>query len=115
MEVRPQLVIRISLHGAAARAQYETREEYRPMGDWSAERPVFSNGVTYLCVTPEYTVWMVTDTPDYDGDIRLESGCVTWCPASPRAAVSYSDNVSSWRYDVLHEGDIRLTCDTHQH
>ena len=110
-------VITISLHGAAAKAQPQTGGEYRPTGYWSAGRPVFSNGLTYLCVTPEYTVWMVKDTPDYDGDIRLESGCVTWCPASPRAAVSHSRNISSWRYLKYidwHEGDIRVACDTHQ-
>ena len=57
MEVRPQLVIRISLHGAAATAQYETREEYRPMGDWSAERPVFSNGVSGGLLIVQRVVW----------------------------------------------------------
>ena len=113
-------VIRISLHGAAATAQPETGGEYRPTGDWSAGRPVFSNGLTYLCVTPEYTVWMVKDTPDYDGDIRLESGCVTWCPASPRAAVCRRNNKKSWRYrnktnTAWREGDIRLNCETHKH
>ena len=49
----------------------------------------------------------------------LMSGCVTWCPASPRAALSHSDNQSSWAYRKnwfdLREGDIRVTCDTHQH
>ena len=50
-----------------------------------------------------------TDRPDSLW-YRLRSGCVTWCPASPRAAVSHSDNISSWEYknknDVWYEGDV---------
>lgn len=85
-------VIRISLHGAAATAQPETGGEYRATGDWSAGRPVFSNGVTYLCVRPGKTRWAVRSRPDSDWGARLRSGCVTWCPASPRAAVSHRLN-----------------------
>ena len=110
-------VITISLHGAAATAQPETGGEYRATGDWSAGRPVFSNGVTYLCVKPGGTKWGVTDSPD-GGLVRLRSRGVTWCPASPRAALSHSKNRSSWKYrnDSRYcEGDIWLTCDTHQH
>ena len=109
-------VITISLHGAAARAQPETGGEYRATGDWSAGRPVFSNGVTYLCVRPAVSRWFVTDSPGGD-DAELGSGCVTWCPASPRAAVSHRYNRSSWEYwsnTSWSEGDIRLTCDTHK-
>lgn len=112
-------VIRISLHGAAATAQPETGGDYRPTGDWRAGRPVFSNGLTYLCVMPGGTVWGVRDRPDSDWQgTRLRSVCVTWCPASPRAAVSHRVNISSWRYLKYidwHEGDIRVACDTHQH
>ena len=111
-------VIRISLHGAAARAQAETGGEYRATGDWRAGRPVFSNGLTYLSVRPGWAEWGVTDTPDSD-EARLVSGCVTWCLASPRAALSHRFNTSSWRYSDdnydWREGDIRVTCDTHQH
>ena len=108
-------VIRISLHGAAA-TWPETGGDYRPTGDWSAGRPVFSNGLTYLCVRPEWSGWYVRDRPDSDG-ARLWSGCVTWCPASPRAAVRHRANISSWRYwkNDWRNGDIRVTCDTHQH
>ena len=53
-------VITISLHGAAATAQPETGGEYRATGDWSAGRPVFSNGLTYLCVEPGGTKWCVS-------------------------------------------------------
>ena len=110
-------VITISLHGAAARRQPETGGEYRATGDWSAGRPVFSNGVRYLCVRPRGTVWFVTDSSDSDWP-RLVGGCVTWCPASPRAAVSHINNQSSWGYlknNAWRKGDIRVTCDTHQH
>ena len=108
-------VITISLHGAAATAQPETGGEYRATGDWSAGRRVFSNGITYLCVRPGWTGWCVTDSLDTDrAGIRLVSGCVTWCPASPRAAVSHRYKKSSWRYwsnTSYREGDIRITCD----
>ena len=110
-------VIRISLHGAAATALPETGGEYRAR-DWSAGRPVFSNGVTYLCVRPSWRVWCVTDSPESDGP-RLLSSCVTWCPASPRAALRSNNNKSSWRYQYQRHdwiaGDIRVTCDTHRH
>ena len=109
-------VIRISLHGAAATAQPETGGEYRATGDWSAGRPVFSNGLTYLSIWPGGTGWWITDSPDSYWHPRLKSGCVTWCPASPRPAVS--QNQSSRRYwnnTGYLDGDIRVTCDTHQH
>ena len=109
-------VITISLHGAAATAQSETGGEYRATGDWSAGRPVFSNGVTYLSVRPWKNAWWVTDSPD-SLLARLQSGCVTWCPASPRTAIRHSDNQRSWRYEDKYnwlDGDIRLTCDTHK-
>ena len=112
-------VIRISLHGAAATAQPETGGEYRPTGDWSAGRPVFSNGVTYLCVWPGRSQWRVRDRLG-SGLPWLSSGCVTWCPAAPRASVTHSHkyNQISWRYrntPSWSDGDIRVTCDTHQH
>ena len=120
-------VITISLHGAAAAAHPKTGGEYRATGDWSAGRPVFSNGVTYLYVVPGGTEVGVADRPD-SGLWRLRSGCVTWCPASPRATFSHRDNQSSWEYydkdfedddyddrDGWRGGDIRVTCETHQH
>ena len=117
-------VINISLHGAAARAQPRAGGEYRPTGEWSAGHPVFSNGDLYLCVRPGLTGWSVRDSPDNLG-AKLVSGCVTWCPTSPRAALSHRDsqyfdydtlawqrdNQRSWQYfdyDTLgwQEGDI---------
>ena len=117
-------LISISLHGAAATAQPETGGEYRATGDWSAGRPVFSNGLRYLSVGPGWSQWYVTDTLDSSVRARLESACVTWCPASPRAAVSHSRRFhgnmkkqSSWKYwnNIYDKGDIRVTCDTHDH
>merc|ERR1712062_752848 len=69
------------------------------------------------------TMWCVSDSLDRRGWPRLASGCVTWCPASPRAALThshYSDNWGSWRYrrldcDLSHCGGIHVSCDTHQH
>ena len=112
--------ITINLHGAAATAQLETGGEYRPTGDWRAGRPVFSNGVKYLCVRPGSTEWCVTESP-WSNRSRLMSGGAIWCPASPRAAVSHSDNIRSWRYRYANNnynwraGDILVTCDTQQH
>ena len=110
-------LITISLHGAAANAQPGTGGEYRATGDWSSGHPVFSNGVTYLCVVPGgRQLWRVRDSPD-SGVFRLEIGCVTWCPASPRAALSHRWNRSLGRYwnnPGWLNGDIRITCDTHQ-
>ena len=56
-------VITISQHGEAT-AQPETGGKYRATGDWRAGRPVFSNGVRYLCVVPRGTRWCVRDSPD---------------------------------------------------
>ena len=44
--------VQISLGGAAARAHPSAAGDFRATGDWSAGRPVFSNGLTYLCVRP---------------------------------------------------------------
>ena len=112
-------VIRISLDGAAATAQPQTGGEYRPMGAWRAGRPVFSNGFKYLCVRvmPGWDKWWVADSPE-SFRFRLGSGCVTWCPASPRAAVSHREKSNSWKYENdgdWREGDIQVTCDTHHH
>ena len=67
------------------------------MGDWSAGRPVYSNGHKYLCVKPGKTVWGVTYSLDSKGG-GLQSGSVTWCPADDRAAISHRLNRSSWQY-----------------
>ena len=109
------------LHKAIARA----RRDWRPRGYWSAGRPVFSNGLTYLRVKPllNNSCWWVTDNlwPP-----TLESSCVTWCPASPRAAVSHRlGEHDSWKVrvdlvrnaessSIMLDGDIRFTCNTHQ-
>ena len=103
-------MINISLHGAAARAQPRAGGEYRPTGEWSAGHPVFSNGEKYLCVRPGKTSWSVSFIPDSKGAV-LQSGSVTWCPTSPRAALSHRFNQSSWQYsdgEVWKDGDIRV-------
>ena len=89
--------IKISLHGAAARAQPGSGGEFRHAGDWSAGHPVYSNGHKYLCVKPGKTVWGVTYSLDSKGG-GLQSGSVTWCPADDRAAISQRLNRSSWQY-----------------
>ena len=88
---------------------------YRATGDWSAGHPVFSNGKTYLCVRPRQSVWGVRDSPDMDG-ARMISGCITWCPASTRAAESnrfYKQE--SWLFFENNQWkdrqDIRIVCD----
>ena len=53
-------VISIYLHALAETAQRLAGGEYRATGDWSAGRPVFSNGLTYLCVEPGGTKWCVS-------------------------------------------------------
>ena len=43
---------------------------------------------------------------------------VTWCPSSPKAALSQSDKQSSWQYDNgrdWRDGDIKVTCRKHRH
>jgi len=90
-------VINISLHGAAARVQPRAGGEYRPTGEWSAGHPVFFNGHRYLCVMPGRTVWSVGTSP-HSTVSKLQSGSVTWCPTSPRAALNQRVNMSSWQY-----------------
>ena len=107
--------INISLDGPAASAKPETEGEYRPTADWRAGHPVFSNGVTYLTVVPRCSKWQVTYSPESDV-ATLQSGSVSWCPASTRAALSFSDNQSLWQYSyngLWHNGDIQVTCDSH--
>ena len=102
--------IKISLHGAAARAQPWCGGEFRHAGDWSAGHPVYSNGHMYLCVGPGRTSWAVRPSPD-SKDAGLQSGSVTWCPADDRAAINDRLNRSSWQYgdSGWHDGDIRIT------
>jgi len=90
-------VIKISLSGAAARAEPRAGGEYRPTGEWSAGHPVFFNGHRYLCVMPGRTVWSVGTSP-HSTVSKLQSGSVTWCPTSPRAALNQRVNMSSWQY-----------------
>ena len=57
--------------------------------------------------------WFVQDQDSPDSwDAILRSASVTWCPASPRAALSQRRNVSSSRYlesGAPRDGDIRVT------
>ena len=103
-------VISISPQGAATREQPRAGGEYRPTGEWSAGHPVFSNGDLYLCVSPEKTSGSVSSSPDSEY-AELLSGSVTWCPISPRAAVSHRNNWSSCEYydSGWHDGHIRVT------
>jgi len=82
--------ITITLVGAAATAQPGTGGKYRATELWSAGRPVFSNGRTYLRVRPGVNTWEVTDTVKKVTRAKIESSSATLCPASSRAG--------SWRY-----------------
>ena len=54
-------VIKISLHGTAAKRYPRAGGEYRPTGGWSCGHPVFRNGDRYLCVVPWGTAWSVRE------------------------------------------------------
>ena len=104
-------VIKVTLAGAAARAwsRVHVGGEYRPTGEWSCGHPIFSNGDTYIRVRPMKTGWRIGPSP---GGAELFSGSVTWCPTSPRAAVSQRYNRRAWHYwdnNKLHECYITLT------
>ena len=103
-------VMKISLHGEAARAWPKAGGEYRPTGEWSAGHPIFSNGDMYLCVVYA-SAWTVRQTPYGAGPPVLQSGSVTWDPTSPRAAQNQMLNVSSWQYwnEGWKDGGIRVT------
>ena len=104
----------VSVINISRRGPYllEIGGEYRPTGEWSAGHPVYSNGDLYLCVRPgEGTAWSVRDSPNIEL-AELLSGSVTWCPTSPRAAVSHSDKQRSWQYwdgGFWQDGSIRVT------
>jgi len=108
-------VISISLLGAAATAHPSCGGKYRATGDWSAGRPVFSNGTRYLRVRPGWNHWEVTDQVKKESSSRskIKSSSATLCPASHKSGSwSYWEY---WTYNSNGNAYIRLTCTTPQH
>merc|ERR1711953_80383 len=104
-------VITITLVGAAATAQPETEGKYRATGLWSAGRPVFSNGATYLRVRPGTARWEVTDQVKKFSQSKVLSTAASWCPASVRAGTwKYWDY---WTYNGSGNATIWISCSYH--
>jgi len=108
-------VISISLLGAAATAHPGYEGKYKATKDWSAGRPVFSNGTKYLRVRPGWNHWEVTDQVKKENSSRskIKSSSATLCPASHKSGSwSYWEY---WTYNSNGNAFIRLTCTTTQH
>jgi len=104
-------MINITLLGAAAKAP-ETEGKYSATGQWSAGRPVFSNGRTYLRVRPGANQWEVTDqVKKLTKSKILSSSATTSCPASNRAGTwKYWDY---WTFNGNGNAQIWLSCTYH--
>merc|ERR1711874_298109 len=100
----PELTITTSLPSVCGK--------YRATGDWSAGRPVFSNGSRYLRVRPGWNHWEVTDQVKKESSSRskIKSSSATLCPASHQSGSwSYWEY---WTYNGNGNAYIRLTCST---